>query len=154
MGDRDGGGGAAESYARKRQYDYTAVRFRLCVVSWIWRAEASVQQQGASESEKTRFDVDVYASCRPMQMFFRRPYSPSPSPRYSLSLLTRGTCRLFSISRSQRECTQKRVCRWNTAKPDGLFGAVVAVEIDLPLLLTSLLTSLPSSTPTNPNHTN
>ena len=26
MGDRDGGGGAAESYARKRQYDYSAVR--------------------------------------------------------------------------------------------------------------------------------
>ena len=29
MGDRDGGGGAAESFARKRQYDYNAVRMQL-----------------------------------------------------------------------------------------------------------------------------
>ena len=46
MGDRDGGGGAAESYARKRQYDYNAVRIasRCC-----WLEMRSIRADGEKE---------------------------------------------------------------------------------------------------------
>lgn len=53
MGDRDGGGGAAESYARKRQYDYNAVRV-VTLVCVGGRAAGSWREKEREERMQRR----------------------------------------------------------------------------------------------------
>ena len=86
MGDRDGGGGAAESYARKRQYDYNAVRYGVAL---LLASEAFVQEADRRESGFNVLDVAGNASAC---LFFSLPAICASQVTGSTLPLDSGTC--------------------------------------------------------------